>query len=151
MSFSCGPVANSLIAGYVIFDIYLNLLNIIFIGKIRAIDAPPVSIERSILLLFMNVLEVVLAFTIFYRDWLKLSTMDALFNAILVLGTIGYPNAATGGLSLLVALQVLLDLLLIVLVISSFVGQVGLFRSMTGPGGSSAPNNPLQTDGQSDG
>jgi len=146
LPFGLGPVADSFIASYILFDIYLNLFNIVFIGKMRAINAPPVSIERSILLLFMNVLEVVLAFAIFYRDWLKLSTMDAIFNAVLVLGTIGYPAAADGQFALLVSFQVLLDFILIVLVISSFVGHVGLFRSTTGSGGTSPPNDPLQTD-----
>jgi hypothetical protein len=48
LCFDLGPVVDLFIAGYILFDIYLNLFNIVFIGKIRAINAPPVSVERSI-------------------------------------------------------------------------------------------------------
>lgn len=128
--FGLGPVADSVIAGYVLFDIYLNLFNIVFIGKITAINAPPVSIERSILLLFINVLDVIFAFALVYRDWFGLSTPDAIFKAILVFGTIGYPAAAVGSWVFLVSLQVLLDFVLIALLFGSFVGQMSLFQSM---------------------
>ncbi|MEX0804113.1 MAG: hypothetical protein WD688_12475 [Candidatus Binatia bacterium] len=128
LPFGFGPIADSIITGYILSDIYLNLFNIIFIGKIRSINAPPVSIERSILLLFINVLDVVLAFSIFYHHALGLSPMTAFFKAVLVLGTIGYPENATGFWVLLVSLQVFLDFVLIALVFGSFVGQVGLFQ-----------------------
>lgn len=121
-----GAILNSVIAGYILFEIYLNLLNIVFIGKFRDINAPPASVERGILLLSLNVLEVVLVFGVAYRDWLGLSTVDGIFKAVLVLGTIGYPEAP-GNFVLLVALQVFLDLLLLVLIVSSFVGQISLF------------------------
>jgi hypothetical protein len=121
-----GPIVDSVIAGYILFETYLNLLNIVFIGKFPEINAPPASVERSILLLMVNVVEVVLAFGVLYRDWLGLSRVQGIFNAILVLGTIGYPQVH-GRLVLLVALQVFLDVLLLVLVLSSFVGQLGLF------------------------
>jgi len=123
-----GPVFEGVVAGYILFEIYLNLFNIIFIGKFPAINAPPASIERSILLLFLNVLQVVVAFAVFYQHAFRLSAVDALFNAVLVLGTIGYPAATTGWCGLLVSLQVLLDLVLLVLLLSRFVGQATLFR-----------------------
>jgi hypothetical protein len=142
-----GPVVDSVVAGYILFEIYLNLFNIVFIGKIRVINSPPVSIERSLLLLFLNVFEVVLAFGILYRDWLKLSTVDGFFKAVLVLGTIGYPQAS-GWWVVLIALQVLLDFVLVVLVFSSFAGQVGLFRSASPPPATASPSNePLQRRG----
>lgn len=146
-----GPVMETIIAGYILFDIYLNLLNIIFIGKIREINAPPASIERSILLFFMNVLQVVLAFAVFYQHWLGLSVMDAFFNAVLVLGTIGYPPGATGWLCLLVSLQVLLDLVLLLLILSGFVGQVTLFRRNAEPARTRESNDPLQPTGSAGG
>lgn len=122
-----GPVLNTVIAAYILFEIFLMLLNIIFIGKFGGINAPPASVERSILLFGLNVLQVVVAFFIFYRDWLGLSSVDAFFKAVLVLGTIGYPKVS-GNLVLVVALQVFLDLILIVLLIGSFVGNLSLFR-----------------------
>lgn len=122
-----GRVVSAVVAGYIVFEIYLVLLNIIFIGKFRDINAPPASVERSILLLGLNVVQVVLAFGVAYRDWLGYSTVDGIFKAVLVLGTVGYPENASGNLVLLVALQMLLDLILVVLLISSFVGQIALF------------------------
>jgi len=116
------------IVGYVLFDIYLNLLNIVFIGKFSEINQPPLSIERSILLLMVNVVEIALAFGILYRDWLGLSTLKGVFKAILVFGTVGYPQSS-GNLVLLVALQIVLDVLLLVIIVSSFVGQLGLFSN----------------------
>ena len=146
-----GPVLESVVAAYILFEIYLNLFNIIFIGKFPAINAPPASIERSILLLFMNVLHVVVAFAVFYQHWLKLSSVDAFFNAVLVLGTIGYPTAAVGWRCLLVSLQVLLDLVLLVLILSSFVGQVSLFRRSSELSQSPASNDPIQPTGSAGG
>ena len=123
-----GPIVDSWIVGYVLFDIYLNLLNIVFIGKFSDINQPPLSIERSILLLIVNVVGVVLAFGILYRDWLGLSTLKGFFSAILVFGTLGYPESS-GNVVLLVALQIFLNILLLVVVVSSFVGQLGLFSN----------------------
>jgi hypothetical protein len=151
VSSSFGPVIETVIAGYILFDIYLNLLNIIFVGKIQEINAPPASIERSILLLFMNVLQVILAFAVFYHHWLGLSGMDAFFSAVLVLGTIGYPPGATGWLCLVVSLQVLLDLVLLLLILSSFIGQVTLFRRSAEPAHSRGSSDPLQPTGSAGG
>ena len=128
-----GPTAERVISAYVLFEIYLNLFNIIFIGKFPAINAPPASIERSILLLFLNVLQVALAFAVFYEHAFRLAAVDAFFNAVLVLGTIGYPTEATGWCGLLVSLQIFMDLVLLVLLLSSFAGQVGLFRRDDAP------------------
>lgn len=122
-----GRIVNAAVAAYIVFEIYLVMLNIIFIGKFRDINSPPASVERSILLLGLNVAQVVLAFGIAYRDWLGYSTIDGIFRAVLVLGTIGYPDNASGNFVLLVALQILLDLILLVLLISSFVSQIALF------------------------
>ncbi len=142
-----GARVEQAIAAYVLFEIYLNLFNIIFIGKYPAINAPPASIERSILLLFLNVLQVVVAFAVFYEHAFTLAPVDAFFNAVLVLGTIGYPPAAGGWCGLLVSLQVFMDLVLLVLLFSAFVGQVGLFRRARG----STSNEPLQPTGSAGG
>lgn len=122
------PIVDSIIVTYILFEMYLNLLNIIFIGKFPDINAPPASVERSILLLMLNVIEVVLAFGILYHHWLGLSRIEGFFKAVCVLGTIGYPDAI-GWPILLVVLQVFLDFLLLVLVISSFIGELGIFSN----------------------
>jgi hypothetical protein len=144
-----GPRFERVVAAYVLFEIYLNLFNIIFIGTFPAINAPPASVERSILLLFLNVLHVAVAFVVFYEHAFKLSRVDAFFNAVLVLGTLGYPTAAAGWCSLLVSLQIFMDLVLLVLLLSSFVGQVGLFRRDGAV--TSTSNEPLQPTGSAGG
>lgn len=123
-----GPRTEQVLTAYILFEIYLNLFNIIFIGKFPAINAPPASIERSILLLFLNVLQVGLAFAVFYAHAFRLTPVNAFFRAVLVLGTIGYPPEASGWSGILVSLQVFMDLVLLVLLLSAFVSQVGLFR-----------------------
>jgi hypothetical protein len=122
-------IFNIIIVIYILFEIYLNLFNIVFIGKIKKINAPPSSVERSILLLMLNVIDVVLAFSILYRDWLDLSKQEAIFQSVLVLGTVGHPSSqSTEIYMLLVMLQIFLNILLVLLFLSSFIGQIGLFR-----------------------
>lgn len=122
-------VVDSIITGYILFEIYLNLFNIVFIGKLGTDEAPPASIERSILLLFLNGLQVTLGFGIVYRDWLHLSPLEGFFNSVLVMGTIGFPNAASGWYQLFVVGQVFLDLALVVFFFSTFAGEATRLRS----------------------
>ncbi len=42
-----GSVLESVVAAYILFEIYLNLFNIIFIGKFPAVNSPPASINRA--------------------------------------------------------------------------------------------------------
>lgn len=98
------------------------------------------------MLLFVNILEVVFAFGILYRYFLGLSTVSAIFKAVLVFGTIGYPEEAKGALALLVALQILLNFVLVALVISGFVGRIGLFsRSGHAESGQASATRPVQS------
>lgn len=127
------PIASTVIASYILFELYLNLLNIVFIGKFPKINAPPASVERSILLFILNIVQVVMVFGIFYRDWLGLTRLEAVFKAVLVFGTVGYPEP--GNLAPLVALQVFLDVILVLLVLSSFAGQLALFSNSNRTGG----------------
>jgi hypothetical protein len=117
---------NTALSTYILFEIYLSLFNIVFIGKFSAINYAPTSIERVILLMFLNVLQVVAAFAVLYRSWSTpgSSTSEALSQAVRVLGTVEAPAHPR----LLVDLQILLDLLLLVIFLASFAGQVGLFR-----------------------
>ena len=124
------------VAAYIIFEIYLNLCSIFFLrsqkmlgsrtaaDEASAVNEPSTSVERSILLLFVNVLQVTLAFAIFYRDARpELSPGRAFFEALLVLGTVGYPE----GFAFLIALQILLDLFLVAAILGSLIGRAGPF------------------------
>lgn len=117
---------NTVLSCYILFEIYLSLFNIVFIGKFSAINYKPTSIERVVLLMFVNVLQVVVAFAVLYRVWSTsaLSPFDAFSQAVRVLGTIEAPAQPR----VVVDLQILLDLLLLVIFLASFAGQVGLFR-----------------------
>jgi hypothetical protein len=70
----------------------------------------------------VNVIQLVLAFAIFYRTAIpNLSNMDAVFNALLVFGTIGYPKGA----NLVVGSQILLDFVLLAVFLAFVVGKLG--------------------------
>ncbi|MGC3971018.1 MAG: hypothetical protein QM775_27890 [Pirellulales bacterium] len=124
-----GGICSIVVTCYVLFEIYLNLFNIVFIGKFSAINGPPKSIERSILLLLLNVLQVTMAFAVFYKYTCSLSVLEAFFSSSLVLGTVGYPADIKGYSKLLVSLQIFMDVVLLVLLLSAFVGQISLFRN----------------------
>jgi hypothetical protein len=133
------PILNSIIGGYVVFEIYLNLCSIFFLPRQRAlgprtasdplsaVNEPSTSVGRSMLLLFVNVLQVVLAFAVFYRTATPtLRPTNALLDAVLVLGTVGYPTEAP---ALLICIQVFLDLFLIVFAVGGLVGQTNPFSA----------------------
>jgi hypothetical protein len=120
------------IASYILFEIILVLANIIFVGKFRKLQARPASIERSILLLLLNLVQAVIVFAIYYRHASKLTVCDAFFQSCLVLGTVGYPEGLSGPARLLVSLQIFVNLAVTLLLLGSFAGQIGLFRSQDG-------------------
>lgn len=127
-AFSKHAVLNTIVCTYILFEIFLSLFNILFIGKFTAINDPTPSIERNVLLMFINVLHLVAAFATLYRSWLGTSKLQALSYAIRVLGTVETPHAA-GRLVLIVDLQILLDMLLLVIFLATFAGQVTVFRN----------------------
>lgn len=129
---------SGILAIYIVFEIYLNLLSIFFVPRRKtigptkpgekpsAINEPSTSIERNILLVFVNVIELVVAFAIFYKYLTPtLHFRDALFDAVLVFGTVGYSDHAEH--RVLVAVQILLNFVLIVTILGGFVSQVTPF------------------------
>ena len=116
-------------SSYILFEVYLNLFNIVFIGKFADINAPPASIERSLLLIILNAIEVVQVFAVLYRSCLHLETQEAFLKATLVLGTIGAPDTNTPVAVALVSFQVLLDFVLVVLFLAAFSGQLNMFKT----------------------
>ena len=51
------PASDKIVCAYILFEIYLSLFNIVFLGKFPNINNRPPSIERDILLMFLNVLH----------------------------------------------------------------------------------------------
>lgn len=131
------PTVAWVVAIYILFEMYLNLFSIFFLPRQKdigpakpgdspaAVNEPSTSVERSILLLFVNVLQIVLAFGILYeKSTPGLTSFTAFSSAVFVFGTVSTPNGAP---ALLVALQVFLDFLLVASILASFVGQAGPF------------------------
>ena len=114
------------IGAYILFEMFLVNLNIIFAGKFPTIQAPPASIERTVILLFINLIEVMVIFAIFYAN-AGLSRIDAIFKSTLVLGTAGYPEFQ-GITRLIVALQIFLDLALVLLLLGTLAAHMAFFR-----------------------
>jgi hypothetical protein len=117
------------VAAYFLFEIILNLCSIIFVGKLASVYPPTSSIERSLLLFGINVLQVIFIFAIFYRATLGLKTGEAIFHAILVLGTVGYPPLHSDYYGWwVIALQILTGLGLLAVFLGAFVGNLRAFR-----------------------
>jgi hypothetical protein len=102
-----------------------------FLSKLEFV-ATPKSPERSLLLFILNVAELLIAFAIFYRVWFGLRVGEAIVNAILVFGTVGYFKDKIADrmvdTSALVAGQILLDFLLLAIFLATLIGRVGPFE-----------------------
>lgn len=112
------PRLSTIFAGYFLATNIIILLNVLFLTKLLG---PVASDERSVLLFFLNVLQVVLTFAIFYRCKLSISMNEALFQTLLVFGTIGYPSGANA----IVGSQIAIDFLLLAVFLAFFVGNLG--------------------------
>jgi hypothetical protein len=115
-----------LITIYILFELYTVHFQIMFLSKLK-FAALPKSAERSLLLFIFNVAELLIAFAIFYRGCFGLRVLEAIKNAILVFGTIGYRNDIVD-ISPIVAVQILLDFLLLAIFLATLIGRVGPFE-----------------------
>ena len=113
----------AILAGFLLATNIIILLNVLFLTKLSFIG-PPASNERSLLLFFLNVIQAVLTFGIFYRCKLSYPVGEALFKTLLVFGTIGYPKGA----ETIVGFQILTDFLLLTVFLAFFVGNLGRGR-----------------------
>jgi hypothetical protein len=123
------------IAVYVMYCLYVNLFNIVFVGKLIDIQPPTLSIERSLLLFVINAAQIVTAFAILYRFHFQFGPGPALFYSLLVFGTIGHPvdtNSPTGLFTgaFVVGAQIALNFVFIAIFLSAFVGRLKAFDRM---------------------
>ncbi len=109
----------AVLAGFLLATNIIILLNVLFLTKLSFIG-PPASDERSLLLFFLNVIQAVLTFGIFYRCKLAISASKAFFQTLLVFGTIGYPSGA----ETIVGVQIAVDFLLLAVFLAFFVGNL---------------------------
>jgi hypothetical protein len=134
------------VAAYLLYEILLNLSSIIFVGKLRGyastssnkiysqtsskeIYPPTSSIERSLLLFGVNIAQVTLIFAIFYRAIFSFTPQRAIFESARVLGTIGHPELGDAYYYWwVVTSQILTDLVLLVVFLAAFVGNLAAFK-----------------------
>jgi hypothetical protein len=94
------------LASYFLIGTIVLMANIVFLTKIFG---PLKSIERTLLLFIFNLVQLILTFAIWYRSVLGLQAREALFKAMLVFGTIGYPEGA----EVVVGVQIAADFFLL--------------------------------------
>lgn len=124
------------VGAYMVFELYMGLFRILLLGKHPGVNAPTGSFERSLVLLYINAVEVVIAFALFYAYVMRISSKEALLQSALVFGTVGYPQASS--VAYIVVTQIFLEVILVVFFIGTFAGQVGLF-SRVGTARNAAP------------
>lgn len=106
---------------YFLASTIVILLNVLFLTKIFG---APASNERTLLLFIINVIQIILAFAIFYRRQLGLRTGQAFFEVLRVFGTLGYPEGA----EFIIGCQITIDFMLFAVFLSFFVGNLGQGR-----------------------
>jgi hypothetical protein len=117
------------IASYCGIELYAYLLNIVFTSKYRS-PSKVKSVERSLLLFFLNAAEINVWFGVLYRFTMpNLKPQEAFQMALLVFGTLGtpQPEAKPEFLDLIVIFQIGLDFIFIVILAGSIVGKLRAF------------------------
>jgi hypothetical protein len=112
----------AILCSWFLFGTVVVLLHVVLLSKVFG-DVQ--SAERSLILFICNVVQSVLTFSIWYQLKADLPKGDALFNAILVFATLGYPNEAP---ALLVGTQIATNFLLLAIFLAHLVGRVGYRR-----------------------
>jgi hypothetical protein len=105
----------TVLCSYFTVSTIITFLQVLFLGKIFGdVESP----ERSLILFFCNVAQIVFMFASWYH--LK-GVDDALFYSLLVLVTAGYPSNA----QLIVELQITCDLVLLAVFLAYLLGKLG--------------------------
>jgi hypothetical protein len=111
------PLLSIVFAIYFLVSMIINMANVVFLRKVFG---EPASFERILLLFIFNVAQVILTFAIWYRYAFGKEAGEALFSAILVFGTIGYPKRA----DLIVGMQIATDVLLVAIFLAFILGNL---------------------------
>ena len=109
-------------AGYVLGDMFLNIANIVFIGREYKIH----NLERSILLSCLSMISLLLGFGVAYRWTCSLRPVEATIAALHVLGTMEFPQWAgcESEFPIATSLQIFCNIFLLLVVFAGFVGQL---------------------------
>ena len=96
----------------------INMANVVFLTKVFG---EPISNGRTLLLFVFNVFQVILTFAIWYR-FAGPQCWDAIFNAVMVFGTLDYPKKTT--FEDIVAVQIATDFFLLAIYLAFVVGDL---------------------------
>jgi len=102
---------------YLLAEMYLSLLNIVFVGTLK--QDRKISVGRSLLLLMFNAAQLVLSFAVFYKVSLHKGVRDAVYTSVQVFSTLGAPEHART----LVTLQVALSFIFLTILLAKFLGM----------------------------
>jgi len=109
----------ALLCSYFTLSSVVALLDVVFLSKaLGGVE----STERSLILFLFNLAQMVFMFSIWYQLEAHFDKDEALYNAVLVLGTLGYPPGA----KTVVEWQIVTDLLLFAIFLAHLVGRVGI-------------------------
>jgi hypothetical protein len=114
----------SIVVAYLLFCLFLSLLNIVLFSNVPSISQGTTSVTRSLILLFVNVVQVTFSFAVFYRYAFNLKPNEAIYGAFLVLGTVGLPNVV--GSNFLIPLHITANILLLGFIVAIYIGRVPL-------------------------
>jgi hypothetical protein len=119
-----------MIASYCGVELYAYLLNIVFTSKYRQSPVKVKSVERSLLLFFLNAAEINVWFGILYCFIMQKNSAEGLHTALLVFGTLGAPqlDPKPEFLDMIVTLQIALDFVFVVILAGAIVGKLRAFE-----------------------
>jgi hypothetical protein len=133
-------LVGAILCSYFSLSTVMALLHVVFLTKVLGNVE---STERSLILFICNVAQIVFMFSIWYELLAApLTKENALLQALLVLGTLGYPDheMAKGA----VGMQITTDFLLLAIFLAHLVGRVGIpaiDREAMGANGRSYPKS----------
>jgi hypothetical protein len=111
-------LTGAVVCSYFSLSSVMALLDVVFLSKaLGGVE----STERSLILFIWNVAQIVFMFSIWYQLEAHLCKGDALLKALLVLGTLGYPDQA----KIVVGVQIATNFLLLAIFLAHLVGRVG--------------------------
>jgi hypothetical protein len=122
------------IAIYLLAELYVAFLNIVFLTKLLPSSAPsasttPPSLERLLILVLLNAAEVTIAFALFYRVTCGLKPLQAIAYSVQVFGTVGTPVKDNENGLYVVAFQIAADFILLGIFLTILIGQLKGFAA----------------------
>jgi len=129
------PRISSVLEIYFLLHIYFALFDIVFVSKLRRMQRPVISVERSLFIFIINAAEIVVAFSVFYSIVFCYGFGKAILTSLMVFATVGHPLTDLPGPEwggTLVAAELLCDFVFVAIFLSAFIAGLR-------PGGRTKP------------